>query len=141
MRDGKEKEVADGEKYLEDEDGNLVKDSLGNPVKVTRYKTITAHVTEVHQEKRAIIEGDVDFRETYNDELIKTEQVTAEAIFNHSFAKAYGDLEALSDETRHKLKQDAVPFPNDEELLHQAQKDMKKAVKSVLWNNDHLLTP
>ena len=42
----KEKQIKDGVKTLLDSNGNVVKDSIGNPIKVDNFKTISiiAHI-------------------------------------------------------------------------------------------------
>jgi hypothetical protein len=42
----KEKQIKDGVKTLLDNNGNVVKDSLGNPIKVDNFKTITVSIYE-----------------------------------------------------------------------------------------------
>ena len=49
----KEKEIKDGVKTLTDSRGNVVKDSLGNPIKVDKFKTIKIEIYEFTQFKAA----------------------------------------------------------------------------------------
>ena len=64
------KEVENGWQYVLDNNGNVMKDSLGNDIKVTVYKTITCHVTQVSLKKTCTIQGSVDFVRDYTGELI-----------------------------------------------------------------------
>lgn len=57
----KEKQVVDGYKYLEDENGNLVKDSLGNEIKVDNFKTVTCNYYQFTQQKLAQVTGTVSY--------------------------------------------------------------------------------
>ena len=45
------KEVEDGWTHLYDDEGHVVKDSTGNAIKVPKYETITALISENWQEK------------------------------------------------------------------------------------------
>ncbi|MEM7382573.1 MAG: hypothetical protein AAF361_15475 [Bacteroidota bacterium] len=49
----KEKQIKDGYTYLEDANGNLVKDSLGNEIKVDRLKTVRCNFYQFTQHKAA----------------------------------------------------------------------------------------
>ena len=52
------KEVKDGFDYILDAKGNVTKDSLGNDIKVPRYKTISCTITRFKQKKTAKITGE-----------------------------------------------------------------------------------
>src|SRR5690606_33492580 len=56
------KEIVDGWKYQLDDAGNVVKDSLGNDIKIDNIITVKARVFEVIQSKEAQVFGDVVYR-------------------------------------------------------------------------------
>lgn len=131
------KEVSDGFQYVLDARGNVMKDSLGNDIKVQKYKTISCHVTEVQMNKEALIAGTVDFYDNRTSQLIRNEKISAESHFNYMFATAAGDLDALKPETAKKLNRPA-PFPNDLEMIGLANDYLKEAARNIIANNAYL---
>jgi hypothetical protein len=132
------REVKDGFQYVLDAHGNVMKDSLGNDIKVQKYKTITCHVLETQMNKEAIITGTVDFYDNRNSQLLRNEKITAESHFNYMFATAMGDIDALKKETAQKLNR-PVPFPNDLEMIGLASEYLKDAARSIISNNAYIL--
>ncbi|MDD5570795.1 MAG: hypothetical protein PHD97_06510 [Bacteroidales bacterium] len=127
------KDVENGWQYALDKNGNVMKDSLGNDIKIKKYKTITCTVKETVMKKSASLIGTIDFIENNTNQLIKTNPLTADAIFDYAYATAYGDKDALKEETKKKLRQ-PVPFPSTPELLLMAVETMKSASKSIVSN-------
>lgn len=133
------KEVADGFEYVLDANGNVQKDSLGNDIKVDKFKTITCSVKEFHQRKAARISGTIDYIDNFNNKLIKNEPITSDAIFEHHYAIANGDLSALKPATRKKIGIDPLPFPSDEPLILQAGEVIKNMTKDIIVKNKSFL--
>lgn len=131
------KEVQDGFQYVLDARGNVVKDSLGNDMKVPKYKTITCHVLETQMNKAAIITGSVDFYDNRHSQLLRNEKLSAESHFNYMFATAMGDIDALKAETVRKLNSPA-PFPNDLEMIGMASDYLKESARNIISNNAYL---
>lgn len=133
------KEIPDGFDYVLDASGNVVKDSLGNDVKTPKFKTITCNVKELHQHKTARISGTIDYFDNLTDKLIKSEPITSDAVFEHHYAIANGNLAALKPITRKKIGIDPIPFPSDEPLILQAGDVLKKMTKSIIVQNKSFL--
>ncbi len=133
------REVEDGFDYVLDVNGNVQKDTLGNPIKVIRYKTIVCHIKEIHQYKIARISGTIEYIDNYNNKLLKSEPITSDAVFEHHYAIANGDLNALKPETKHTLGIDPLPFPRDEPLILQAGDVLKEIAKNVIVRNKNFL--
>ncbi|PLX05337.1 MAG: hypothetical protein C0594_07805, partial [Marinilabiliales bacterium] len=55
------KEIQDGYEYVLDDNGNVMKDSLGNDIKVPKHKTIMCKLIKVNQSKAAHIEGKIEY--------------------------------------------------------------------------------
>jgi hypothetical protein len=134
------KEVQDGYTYLLDSLGNVMHDSLGNDIKIPKYKTIKCIVTETQQKKTALIGGSLDYLSAETEDLIKTDPVTAETCFENYFATANGDLDALSDETKKKIGNSYMPFPASPAMILQAGEVLKDMVKDIVWKYKSLLT-
>jgi hypothetical protein len=134
------REVEDGFDYVLDANGNVTKDSLGNDIKIPRYKTIVCKVTRFHQKKTARISGDLEYYENATDKLLKKEPVTADALFENHYTLAFGNLEALSIETRKELDTTKpMPFPNDDAMIMQAGEVIKQMTKEIIVQNKSFL--
>ena len=132
-------EVEDGWSYLYDDEGHVVKDSLGNAIKVTKYETVSAYITETWQEKVATIEGEIRYSFS-NGQILATIPVKADGVFTNYFAAATGYYDAISPKTREKLGGGPLPFPNDVELLLMARDIFSEQVRNAMnSNNDEVL--
>ncbi|MBL4594210.1 MAG: hypothetical protein JKX68_10400, partial [Flavobacteriales bacterium] len=134
------REVEDGFDYVLDANGNVTKDSLGNDVKIPRYKTIVCKVTRFHQKKTARISGDLEYYDNVTDKLLKKEPITADALFENHYVLAFGNLEALRPETVKELNTTKpLPFPNDDAMIIQAGEVIKKMTKDIIVQNKSFL--
>jgi hypothetical protein len=133
------REVEDGFDYVLDANGNVTKDSLGNDIKVPRYKTINCKVVRFHQNKTARIAGDLEYYDNATDKQLKTEPIGADAIFENHYTVAYGNIEALSPETQKELNSKPIPFPPDEGLIMQAGEIIKSMTKEIIMKNKSYL--
>ncbi|HLU84529.1 MAG TPA: hypothetical protein VKZ45_03585 [Vicingaceae bacterium] len=133
------KEVEDGFDYVLDANGNVTKDSLGNDIKIYKYKTISCTVNRYIQKKAARITANLNYFDNYTNNKIKTEPVVSDALFENQYTIAVGELDALSPETRKELNTKAVPFPPTEELLIQAGNVMKEMTKTAIVSNKSLI--
>lgn len=93
----KEKQVKDGVKTLLDTNGNVVKDSIGNPIKVDNFKTIRVNIYEFKQFKSCQVIAKVDYIDFRNNQLIEAFPVTSEFVFEHIYANYNGDKSACDD--------------------------------------------
>jgi hypothetical protein len=129
------KEIQDGWQYVLDKNGNVVKDSLGNDMKVPKYKTITAHIIEYQMKKAAKITGTIDFISGTNGQLIKGDPITTEYFFDHFWLQVTGDMNALKEETKKRLGNKPMPFPSSFDMLLQAAQILKNMTKDIIYNN------
>jgi hypothetical protein len=65
----KEKQIKDGVKNLLDTNGNVVKDSLGNPIKVDNMKTVRISIYEFSQIKACQVTAKVDYINFKNNQI------------------------------------------------------------------------
>ena len=127
-----DKEIEDGWEYVLDENGNVMKDTAGNDIKIPRRIFIKASVFESYQSKTAVVTADLEFHDLYRRELIHTELVTAEAIFENYAATFRGDRRALSNESKRKIGNQPLPFPTSESLILQAVDHLKPVIKEKI---------
>jgi len=133
------KEVEDGFDYVLDANGNVKKDSLGNDIKVIRYKTIKCDITRFHQKKTARISGTIEYYDNAIDKLMKSEPITSDAVFENYYALANGDLNALTPESRKELGSQPIPYPKNDVLIVQAGNVLKGMTKDIIVNNKSFL--
>lgn len=133
------KEVQDGFDYVLDANGNVKKDSLGNDIKIPKYKTIQCNVTRYHQTKSARITSNLEYYDNATDQLMKSEPVVSESLFENRYALPLGNIEALSPETQQELNTKPLPFPYDDAMILQAGEIMKAMTKEILVNNKEFL--
>ena len=124
--------IEDGWQYVYDAKGNVAKDTLGNDIKTTKYKTITCTVIENLFEKHATINGYIDYYTTSNQQLIRTSPFNTTADFATANATAAGDLKALSQASINKLNAIALPFPSDFEMLNNCAEQLKPALRDII---------
>lgn len=132
-------EVKDGWQYVLDSKGNVMKDSAGNDIKTDKIVKVACNIIETQQRKSARIAGSMDYVNNRTGQLIKTDPVTADAVFENYSAVAVGDQRALKKETKAKIGKPPVPFPPDPDMLIQAGITLKDMVKNILYTNKNLL--
>ena len=131
----KEKQIKDGVKNLLDANGNTVKDSLGNPIKVDNFKTISVNIYEFTQFKSCQVTAKVDFIDFRSNQLIETFPLASEYIFEYIYANYNGDKRACEDTYYQYFDRRAVPFPTNEQMIFDSGEDLKAKLKSIITNN------
>ncbi len=131
------KEVQDGWNYVLDSNGNVMKDSLGNDIKTPKMVKITCRVREVQMHKQAIVGGFLDIYAADNT-LLKSDPITAETFFDYVYAFADGDKSVLKEETRRKLDNPPMPFPDSFKMIWDASSIVKNVAKDALLRNSFL---
>ncbi|MDX1666134.1 MAG: hypothetical protein R3350_02845 [Saprospiraceae bacterium] len=125
-----EREIEDGFDYVLDENGNVMKDSLGNDIVVPRMVRVRAEVLETYQSKVAGMQAQLEIFDERARSRVFSQPITAEAVFEHASATYRGDKRALSKEARRYIGISPVPFPSDEGLLLDLADRIKPVLKS-----------
>ncbi|WP_422860141.1 hypothetical protein ACOKFD_04385 [Flagellimonas sp. S174] len=128
----REKQIKDGYEYLLDNNGNAVKDSLGNRIKVDRLRTVTCNFYQFTQFKSAQIGAKVSITDLSNGQEINSYPLASEFIFEHIYANYKGDRRALDNNLVALLDLAAVPFPTNEQMVYDAGEDLKARLKSII---------
>jgi len=131
----KEKQIKDGVKTLLDVRGNVVKDSLGNPIKVDNFKTIRVNIYEFRQFKSCQITAKVDYIDFRTNQLIDTFPISSEFIFENIYANYNGDKRASDDNYLSYFDKRAVPFPSNEQMVYDTGEDLKAKLKDIITKN------
>ena len=128
----REKQIKDGYEYLLDDNGNAVKDSLGNRIKIDRLKTVTCNFYQFTQFKSAQIGAKVSITDLSNGQEINSYPLSSEFIFEHIYANYKGDRRALDNDLVALLDLAAVPFPSNEQMVYDAGEDLKARLKNII---------
>ncbi len=133
------REIEDGFDYVLDDNGNVLKDSLGNDVKVPRTVLIKAWVLEVHQQKQADVMAQLEVYDLTRNQLIRTQDLAASAIFENYASTFRGDRRALSSDSRRCIGNSPQPFPPGEAMILQAAEELKPALLDRLVDYQSLV--
>jgi len=131
-----EKQIKDGWKYLIDKDGNAVKDSLGNTIKVDKFKTIKSKVNKFTQFKSVQVVGQVKYFDLKSNQLIEAFPISSEFVFEHHYANYSGNKNAIDKKHLNLLKYKYIPFPSNEQMIYDTGEDLKKKIKSIISQNN-----
>lgn len=133
------KQIQDGFEYVLDSRGNVMKDSLGNDIKVPKYKNLACTVIKTRQFKSATVKGNVEFISINPKRLLKQEPVAATTIFEHISGKAVGDRDALLKEDWELIGLDEIPFPDDFNMLMDCAPILNQAITDAIRNNRNII--
>ncbi|MCM4172961.1 hypothetical protein DHD32_15840 [Arenibacter sp. TNZ] len=128
----KEKQIKDGYKYATNPQGEVLKDSLGNKIKVDKFKTVKCNFYQFTQQKSVEVVGNVSFLDLQNQQQINSYPLASQFIFNHVYAKHNGDTNALEEDLVPLLQLTAVPFPSNEQMVYDAGEDLKAKLKGIV---------
>jgi hypothetical protein len=131
----KEKQIKDGVKNLLDANGVVVKDSLGNPIKVDKFKTISATAFEFRQLKSARVTASVDYLNLQTKQQTQSFPLASEFIFEYMYAKYRGDKRAFEENYYSNFEKRPQPFPTNEQMVFDAGQDLKQQLKNIILNN------
>lgn len=131
----RKKQIKDGFYYRTDRAGNIVRDSLGNPIKIDKFVDISAVVTITEQQKSVFIGSAVVYRDFSHGRKLNNFPLSSEFLFENRFAKFRGDERALTSEDRRLLNNNFVPFPSNEQMVFDAGTDLKERFKQILQDN------
>jgi len=127
--------IKDGFEYRRDRGGNIVRDSLGNPIKIDKFINVSATVYITSQEKAVFVGGTVVYKDLIKRQRINSFPLSSEFVFENAFATFRGDERALTAEDRRLLGNHFIPFPNNEQMVFDAGQDIKERFKEILREN------
>jgi len=129
------KKISDGFDYVLDANGNVMKDTAGNDIKLQKFKEITCTLVETEQFKSVEIRGEVEIMSYNPDRLIQKEPFGATNQFEHVSARAIGDVGALTEEALKTTQQEKVPFPTDVDMVLMCTETIKPAIRNAIYAN------
>ena len=128
----KEKRIKDGFDYVLDANGNVLKDSLGNDIKIDRYTNVTCNYLEFTQFKAAQVVGNVSYIDLNSKQQLNSYPLSSEFVFEHIYAQYNGDKRALDNDLFIFLNAQPVPFPSNEQMVFDAGEDLKSRLKEII---------
>jgi predicted transcriptional regulator YdeE len=129
------RDVEDGFTYALDKKGNVMRDTLGNDIKIKKYKTLQCALVESVQVKACRIDGDIQVIQANPDKMLKKDPIFAESAFKNVSSRALGDTQALNADQLARTKTSPVPFPTDIEMVVRCSETLKTAIRSAIQNN------
>ncbi len=130
-----EKQIKDGVKNLVDANGTIVRDSLGNPIKVDKFITVKGTAYQFTQFKACQVTAKVDYIDFNNNQLLNSFPLTSEFIFEHIYATFRGDRRAFDEQIIGYFGRRAVPFPSNEQMVFDTGEDLKAKLKDIISRN------
>lgn len=127
-----EKQIKDGWQYLVDNNGNEVKDSLGNTIKVDKFKTIRSKVHKYSQFKSVQVVGQIDYFDLATNQLVKSFPLASEFVFENHFATFLGNKKAINKSNLDFLRNKRIPFPSNEQMIYDSGENLKKKIKYII---------
>jgi len=129
------KNIADGFDYVLDGNGNVMKDTAGNDIKLQKFKEITCTLIETRQFKSVEIKGEVEILSMEPERLIQKEPFGAANQFEHFSARSIGDEGALTEEALKMTQQEKIPFPTDVDMVMMCTETIKPAIRNAIYAN------
>lgn len=127
--------IKDGFTIQKDRRGNVIKDSLGNPIRIEKFTDVSAEVLTTIQEKAVFVGGTIVYKDLIRRREINQYPLSCEFIFENAFATYRGDERALLPEDRRILIQNFLPFPTNEQMVFDAGEEIKQQLRQILSNN------
>lgn len=129
------KKISDGFEYVLDANGNVMKDTAGNDIKLQKFKDITCTLVETRQFKTVEIKGEVEILSLEPQRLIQQEPFGAANQFEHFSARSIGDEGALTEEALLMTQQEKLPFPTDVDMVLMCTETIKPAIRNAIYAN------
>lgn len=127
--------IDDGYSYVLDKNGNVTKDTLGNDVKIKKYKTIQCALIETVQKKNCRIDGDIEVIQINPNKILKKDPIGAQSNFDNISSRAVGDIQALNPQQLERTRTSILPFPSDIEMVLRCSGSLKMAIRGAMQNN------
>ena len=129
-----EKNIVDGLTYKLDDEGNVMKDSLGNDIKVDKLIKISVKSIESIQSKSAKVLAEIRFIDKKKN-IIEKFPLESEFWFRNRFFEYDGDKRVLTKEQIKLSKNRFMPFPPDEVLIFNNSENIKRKMKRIIYKS------
>ncbi len=126
------RQIEEGKKDMLDDDGNIVRDTLGRPIQVPNLVTVTARMLQTFQNKAARMQVETEWVDLHSGRIVDRQRRNAEAVFENVFARCRGDERAIDSDLRYLCRQDFRPFPPDATMLFDAAASLRPEIQGWL---------
>mgnify|MGYP001441529559 FL=1 len=135
QREGsREKNIVDGLTYQLDAEGNVMKDSLGNDIKIDKLIKISVKTIESIQSKSAMVLAEIRFLNKKKNVIDKF-PLESEFWFRNRFLEYDGDKRVLTNDEIKLSKKRFIPFPPDEVLILNNSENIKRKMKNIIYKS------
>ena len=135
QREGsREKNIVDGLTYQLDAEGNVMKDSLGNDIKIDKLIKISVKTIESIQSKSAMVLAEIRFLDKKKT-IIDKFPLESEFWFRNRFLEYDGDKRVLTNDEIKLSKKRFIPFPPDEVLILNNSENIKRKMKNIIYKS------
>lgn len=117
---------------MDDLETILLKDSLGNDIKIDKIIDVRAQFVEVIQTKSAQVIADVVYTDLKQNRIIDTFTIDSGFVFENVFGRFKGDERALDATDRTLVRQVQIGFPSDEQMVYDTGEDLKLKLKQII---------
>lgn len=125
------------EEIIKDRFGKPILDSLGKEQKRKNTETHTSTLEEVTQVKSAIIGGRLEWINLINKNIEYTKPIQVENLFENKFARLIrGDASKVSKANQKLLKNRAVGFPTNQNMLLDTGEKLKNIIKDMIFEHE-----
>lgn len=128
----RKKTIKDGWDYKLDRNGNVVKDSLGNDIKIDKIIDVRCRLYETIQTKSSQIIADVVYVDLKSNQLLDTFSIDSGFVFENIFARIRGDKRALNNNDLSLLNNRKIAFPTNEQMVFDTGEDLKLQLKDII---------
>ena len=130
----REKNIVDGLTYQLDAEGNVMKDSLGNDIKIDKLIKISVKTIESIQSKSAMVLAEIRFLDKKKN-IIDKFPLESEFWFRNRFLEYDGDKRVLTKDEIKLSKKRFMPFPQDEVLILNNSENIKRKMKNIIYKS------
>ncbi|MBR9913993.1 MAG: hypothetical protein GYB32_04055 [Algicola sp.] len=128
----RQREIVDGWEYQLDANGNVMKDSLGNDIKIDKIVNVKARLFEFEQQKSSQILAEVVYSDLINQQVLERFPIDSGYEFLNLFATYRGDKRALTREDLDIINNRRVGFPSNEQMVFDTGEDLKIRLKKII---------
>lgn len=129
-----EKEIIEKRKKR-DRRGQIVNDSLGNPVMEDVVKILSANILETTQSKSVEVAAKIDYINLKNNQLLQSFPLQSQFLFQNVFARYNGDINAVENDYKKLFNNRPLPFPSNEQMVYDTGEDLKAKIRAILTSN------
>ncbi len=121
--------------YYKDANGNVMKDTAGNDIKL--YKDAEATMIKTHKEKTASIRGEVVVidRTGGNEITCMPVPFSSSHMFMNDSYEVIGKIEAVPDGAKRNLEKKELPFPSESELIKVCLEKAQPVVRDAIYKS------